>query len=668
MSVTEALQGSRSWLFVRCSGQRWSRHRFFSRSLTLHSSLTRQTELEEIISDAFFVVDAAWCFTFVNDAAAERWERDAASLIGRNMWTEFPRMVGSVFEPVYRRVAAEQKPIACSAFFDATQSWYELRIFPMNGGIAASFRDTTEERSIEKELSRLSAESERQKRLFETMLSSTADFNYVFDLQGRFTYVNNALLALWQITLPEALGKTFFQLDYPIEFAQRLQEEIQQVIHARASLRGETRYTSAPGTRAYEYILNPVFDANGKVEAVAGSTRDITDRKEAEIAMREEAQRKDEFIATLAHELRNPLAPMRNALEVNRMAKGDERMAEYAQNILDRQLTHMVHLIDDLLDLSRLTTGKVVLRKRIVDLTSVIENAIEIARPHIEAAVHDFQVNIPAETFCVDVDATRMTQAIANLLTNAAKFTARGGKISLSVRQENSEVVVTVNDNGIGLDGNALSRVFDMFTQVDGSLERAQGGLGIGLSLVKGIVQLHGGTVEARSAGEGLGSDFIVRLALAGDGHSPVNAKNRPTSHDGKTTHRILVADDNVDSGGSLVVMLNLLGHHAIAVANGLDALKVGDSFQPDVCLLDIGMPGMNGYDVAMRMRDTSWGKDALILALTGWGQDEDKRRSANAGIDMHLVKPVDPKALQSILDGSVPLETSPSSNQPATH
>ncbi|MEP6778710.1 MAG: PAS domain-containing protein, partial [Gemmatimonadaceae bacterium] len=593
------------------------------------------------IADAFFVVDANWRFTFVNREASDWWKRDAQELIGRNMWVEFPHMVGSVFEPAYRRVARERLPLAVHAFYDVTNLWYELRIFPMNDGIAASFRDATAERTAFTQLQQLSEESDRQRRLFQTMLSSTSDFNYVLDLQGRFTYVNSALLELWQKTLPEALGKTFCDLDYPPDLAARLQQQIQQVIRTRAPLRDETPYTSAFGTSAYEYIFNPVFDDEGNVEAVVGSTRDITERKHAEMALRDETRRKDEFIATLAHELRNPLAPMRNALEVSRMAKGNEQMTGYAFGIMERQLSQMVRLIDDLLDLSRLTTGRVELKRQSVDLAAVVQSAIESARPHIDAAGHEFHVDAPAENFSVNADATRLAQVFSNLLTNAAKFTPRGGKISLSVHREGNDVLVTVKDNGIGLEQKTLGHVFEMFTQVDSTLERTHGGLGIGLSLAKGIVKLHGGSVEARSAGKGFGCEFVVRLPFSGDttGHASAKTPVLP----GQAKRRILVADDNVDAGGTLVVMLNLLGHQAVTVANGFEALKLAETFKPDVCLLDIGMPGLNGYEVARKMRKTSWGKSAFLIALTGWGQDEDKRQSAEAGMNMHLVKPVDP-------------------------
>ncbi|MEP6766360.1 MAG: PAS domain-containing protein [Gemmatimonadaceae bacterium] len=609
---------------------------------------THQSGIIEEITDAFFVVDADWRFTFVNSEAAAWWKRDAQELIGRDMWVEFPQMVGSVFEPAYRRVAREHSPLAMHAFYDVTNLWYELRIFPMNGGIAASFRDTTAERTASQQLQRLSDESDKQRRLFQTMLSSTADFNYVFDLEGRFTYVNSALLELWQKTLPEAVGKNFFELDYPADLATRLQEQIQQVIRTQEPMRDETPYTSAFGTRAYEYIFNPVIDKKGEVEAVVGSTRDITDRKRSEMALREDAKRKDEFIATLAHELRNPLAPLRNALEVSRMAKGNDHMTGYAFDIMERQLSHMVRLIDDLLDLSRLTTGRVELKVQSIDLAEVLHSAIETARPHIDAAGHQLVIDAPDETFCVNADSTRLAQVFSNLLTNAAKFTPRGGKILLTVQHDTDDVLVTVKDNGIGLEQETLDRVFEMFAQVDTGLERTHGGLGIGLSLAKGIVKLHGGSVVARSAGKGFGSEFVVRLPLTGHkvGHAPSLA---PVPR-GKTKRRILVADDNIDAGGTLVVMLNLLGHQAVTVADGLEALKVAETFKPDVCLLDIGMPGMNGYEVARRMRETSWGKHAFLIALTGWGQDEDKRRSAEAGINIHLVKPVDPKALEALL------------------
>ena len=424
-----------------------------------------------------------------------------------------------------------------------------------------------------------------------------------------------------------------------------------RVIESGATLRDETEYTAPTGTHAYEYIFVPVFDSDGDVEAVAGSSRNITAHKASEQVLRDEAKRKDEFLATLAHELRNPLAPIRNALEVARMSNGNADMIATAFGIMERQLGNMVRLIDDLLELSRLNLNKVELREQSVDLALVVASAIETARPHITQGEHDLRLHIPADVVLVRADATRLSQVFANLLTNAAKFTPHHGHITLTVAREGAHATVRVRDDGVGIEASLLGQVFEMFTQAPGSIERAQGGLGIGLALVKGIVQLHGGSVEVKSEGAGRGTEFTVRLPLQlqpGEADAGLVEDHAVSS---VTPQHILVVDDNVDSAASLAMMLKMLGHETATANDGLQALAIAEWFLPDVCLMDIGMPNLNGIELAKRMRAEPWAERVLLVALTGWGQDEDKRRSLEAGIDFHLVKPVSPTALVALLE-----------------
>ena len=367
--------------------------------------------------------------------------------------------------------------------------------------------------------------------------------------------------------------------------------------------------------------------------------------------LQEQDQRKDEFLATLAHELRNPLAPIRNGLQIMRLAPGNAEASERIRSMMERQLGQMVHLIDDLLDLSRISRGKIDLRKERIELASVITQAIETSRPSIDQAGHELLVEVPPGPIYVDADLTRLVQVFSNLLNNAAKFTERGGRVQLAVQLMGADAVVSVTDNGIGIPTHMLPHVFEMFTQVDGDLGRSRGGLGIGLSIVQRLIQMHGGSVEARSDGPGRGSEFIVRLPvalsltlnkLADEGNSV-----RPTAR-----LRILVADDNLDAAESLAMLLTLEGNETRTAHDGLEALDVAAAFRPDVMLLDIGMPKLNGYDVCRRIRQQAWGKNIVVIALTGWGQEEDKRRSLAAGVDAHLVKPVDFAALQKLLTG----------------
>jgi signal transduction histidine kinase/CheY-like chemotaxis protein len=398
---------------------------------------------------------------------------------------------------------------------------------------------------------------------------------------------------------------------------------------------------------------NPVHDESGKVCGAVNVLVDITDRKHAEDLVREADRRKSEFLAMLAHELRNPLAPLRNGLQIIRLANHDGTALEKACAMMDRQLGHMVRLIDDLLDLSRITNGKIELRKERIDLTAAVQDALETSRPLIEASGHQLTLTLPPQPVYVDADRTRLAQVFANLLNNSAKYTERGGRIWLTVERQGSDVVVKVKDNGVGISADMLPKVFDMFTQANRSLDRSQGGLGIGLSLVRGLVEMHGGSVEVHSDGQGKGSEFIVRLSVllsARRGKQPVDGTG--DNGRGSSKLRILVVDDNEDSAISLGLMLEIMGHATCTAHDGLQAVKVAESFRPDVVLLDIGLPRLNGYDACRRIREQPWGESLVLIALTGWGQAEDKRRSKEAGFNFHMVKPVDPTALEKLLAG----------------
>ncbi len=382
---------------------------------------------------------------------------------------------------------------------------------------------------------------------------------------------------------------------------------------------------------------------------VVVSHENVTQRRQAEDALKEANRRKDEFLATLAHELRNPLAPLRNGLEVMKLAGNDAVAVEQSRTMMERQLAQMVRLIDDLLDVSRISRGLIKLTKRRVALTSVVQQAVETSRPLIDANEHQLVINVPSEPIFVDAETTRLAQVFSNLLNNAAKYTERRGRIVLDIEREDGQALVRVGDNGIGISAHMLPQLFEMFTQAEGAQERSQGGLGIGLSLVKRLVEMHGGSVTAQSDGLGRGSEFTVRLPLA------TSAEARPVKTSGVATsasirRRILVADDNRDAASSLAMVLDLLGNETRTAHDGLEALEMASEFRPDVIVLDIGMPKLNGYETARRIRDEAWGQDVALIALTGWGQLEDRRRSRGAGFDSHLTKPVDPMTLQKLL------------------
>jgi PAS domain S-box-containing protein len=362
-------------------------------------------------------------------------------------------------------------------------------------------------------------------------------------------------------------------------------------------------------------------------------------------------RRKDEFLATLAHELRNPLAPIRNALEIMRLAEDDGQAVGDARGLMERQLGQMVRLIDDMLDVSRITRGKLQLRRERIELAAVVNNAVETSRPLIEAAGHELSVILPPGPVHLDADPTRLAQVFANLLNNAAKFTNPGGRICLTAERQGGDVVVSVRDNGIGIPADRLPRLFEIFSQVAPALERSRGGLGIGLSLVKGLVEMHGGSVEGRSGGSGRGSEFLVRLPVSAE--APADGPARPGDPEGPAAParcRILVVDDLRDAADTLALLLQMRGHDVRAARDGLEAVAAAEAFLPEVVLLDIGLPKLNGYQAARRIRQQPWGRGMTLVALTGWGQEEDKRRASEAGFDHHLTKPVDPAALEELL------------------
>jgi CheY-like chemotaxis protein len=379
--------------------------------------------------------------------------------------------------------------------------------------------------------------------------------------------------------------------------------------------------------------------------------QDITVVKQAEEELKEAGRRKDAFLATLAHELRNPLAPLRVALDLLKRAKDDERLTDMARNVMDRQVGQMVRLVDELLDISRVSRGMLQLRNERVLLADILSTASETARPFIESSAHELTVSLPPRPIYLRADPTRLAQIVANLLNNAAKYTEFAGHIWLTAEQHGQDIVISVRDTGIGIESDHLGRIFEMFSQVTPALTRSQGGLGIGLSIVKALVELHGGTVEARSEGAGKGSEFVVRLPVVDrSSDSADTAEGRPQPVGTVNPYRILVVDDLRDSADSWAAMLRMMGHDTRTAYDGIEAIQSAVSFRPDVVILDIGLPKMNGYEVARRIRKEPWGNDVVLVALTGWGQKEDKQHSLNAGFDHHLTKPVEPAVLEELL------------------
>ncbi len=373
------------------------------------------------------------------------------------------------------------------------------------------------------------------------------------------------------------------------------------------------------------------------------------DLERANAALKDADRRKDEFIAILAHELRNPLAPISNALAILKEAEADVAVCREVRSTLERQVSHMVRLVDDLLEVSRLSQGKIELRKSKILLSDVVQQAVELALPLTERSQQSLIVNLSPEPIRLVADPTRLTQVIGNLLHNASKFTPQGGRIELTTRLDGPHAIITVQDSGIGIEASQLPRIFELFTQLDSSLDRSQGGLGIGLTLVKNLVQMHGGTVEAHSQGRHHGSEFSVRLpadvtAASDQGPAPGPAPQV------SSRHRILIVDDNRDSANTLSMLLRISKHQVTTAYDGIAAVDEFQRSRPDVVLMDIGLPGMNGLEAAQAIRALPEGRDVLLVAMTGWGQEEDRQRTREAGFDRHLVKPVERTALLELL------------------
>jgi signal transduction histidine kinase/ActR/RegA family two-component response regulator len=398
------------------------------------------------------------------------------------------------------------------------------------------------------------------------------------------------------------------------------------------------------------------YQARLLISAQAKANQDlqmeIVERERAEEALREADRRKSEFMAMLAHELRNPLAPIRNALQILRLTPSDGKAGQPPMDMIERQVGQLVRLVDDLLDVSRISRGKIELRTERVELASVVDHAVEAARPHCESMGHELTVTLPPKPVNVNGDPIRLAQAVGNLLNNACKFTEKGGRIWLTLEREGEQATIRVRDNGIGIAADQRGHIFKMFAQVETSLERTHTGLGIGLTLVKTLVEMHGGTVEAGSAGVGQGSEFVVRLPILVETPKPP-PESTVTAPTPTTARRILVVDDNADSAESLAMLLKLTGNETHTAYDGLQAVKAAATLRPDVVLLDIGLPKLDGYEAARKIREQPWSKGLVLVALTGWGQDEDRQKSREAGFNAHLVKPVDHAALMKVLADS---------------
>ncbi|WP_442497158.1 PAS domain S-box protein [Methylobacter sp. sgz302048] len=474
---------------------------------------------------------------------------------------------------------------------------------------------------------------------------------FVKDKEGRFILANNSLAHCYG-TDPEGLiGLTDADFNFDAdEVAHFRQDDLDVIRNRKPQIIPEEKVTCRDGViRWYSTVKIPLFEDDNSCNKLLGVASDITERKRAEEALRLADRRKDEFLAMLAHELRNPLAPIRNAVQLLKMLEPTDPKLAWSRNVIDRQVTHMARLLDDLLDVARIMQGKIRLNMERFELTEILNNAIETSRPLIESRGQELIISQTTTPPWIEGDRIRLAQVLSNLLNNAAKYTSEGGKITLSVMREDSSAVIEVRDTGIGISPDILPQIFDLFTQADHSLAHAQGGLGIGLTLVRELIEIHGGTVTASSAGIGQGSTFTVRLPALPAPSSAIESVQAKSVLP-MPKFRILVVDDYADAAESLTMLLQAEGHAVETADCGLKALERAQAFRPQVVLLDIGLPDLDGYEVARRLRALPETHDAVLVALTGYGQTEDRERSRSAGFNHHLLKPVNFEKLSALL------------------
>jgi PAS domain S-box-containing protein len=478
--------------------------------------------------------------------------------------------------------------------------------------------------------------------------------------QGAVTLYEDGTIAYSNLRLATMLGVAHHDLG-GVAFGKFIAPDDQTTYEAllragqAATGHGEVNMQRADGTRVPVYLTINVLPKDSGTATVGVLVTDLTLQKlhehlaEAQKALRDADRRKDEFLATLAHELRGPLAPLANSLQIMKQVDVHHPTIEKVQSTMERQVRQMTRLVDDLLDVSRITHGQMELRPERLALGSVIDRAVEACRPALDKGMHELAVTLPKEPIYLDGDPVRLAQVFSNLLHNACKYSTPGSHISLTAKRQADAVLVSVQDTGVGIPRHMLSRIFEPFTQIDRTLEAAQGGLGIGLALVRRLTEMHGGSVEARSRGVGHGSEFVVRLPIVAQQPTPALEPHGETPGT-MPPRRILVVDDNRDSADSLAMLLAISGHDVHTAYDGIQAVDAAAELQPEVILLDIGLPGLNGYEAARRIRAQRQNGNLTLVALTGWGQEQDRHRSAAAGFDAHMVKPVDAAALAKLL------------------
>ena len=611
----------------------------------------RSRAILDSMSEGFIALDKDWRITYANGAAEGVTLRRNEDLVGAQFWDLFRALRGTPQESALRRSVSGKTARRIETFDASQERWFEINAFPMEeGGTALYFRDESDRRRAEAGIRRLAAVAEQ-----------SSDFIGIFTADAGGIWLNPAGRRMAGLGAQTNIAAWRMIDFFPREDRPFVRDHVMAALTGdQAEWEGELRLAQPDGRGPLPVYFKgfAVRDADGNNLGLATITRDITAQKRAEDELRRIAAdlaeadlRKSEFLATLAHELRNPLAPIRTGLDLLRMGAGDAAATGRVHGMMDRQLGHLIHLVDDLLDIARITRGKIELKKESVLLSTIVGMAVETSAALMDAHGHRLVVELPPDPLELEADVTRLVQVLSNLLNNAAKYTPRGGIVTLSAWREDGHAVIAVTDSGIGIAPDAIGSVFEMFTQVRGSLDRAQGGLGIGLSLVRRLVELHGGRVSAFSGGSGQGSTFTVRLPLR-PGTPHARPENTDAAHgpDAPGPLRVLVVDDNVDAADSLAALLGMLGHETRVAHDGPEGLFLAEQYQPDLAFLDIGLPGMNGYDLAGAIRRMGTLQQVVLIALTGWGAHSDQRQSQEAGFDQHLTKPVSLEALEQAL------------------
>jgi two-component system, chemotaxis family, CheB/CheR fusion protein len=630
-----------------------------------HNSGKSQIELNRLLDRlpaAAYTCDAEGFITYFNDRAVELWGRapklndqadrfcgsfrlftlDGVPIRHDECWMALALRNGVPYDE--REIVVERQDGSRWTALAHANPFFDER--KRVAGAVNILVDVTERRGAALVRSHLAA-----------IVDSSDDAIVSKDLNGVIQSWNAAAQRLFGYTPEQAVGRHISLIIPP----DRLHEEDKILAQIRA---GElvyhfdtVRVRSDGQPIQVSVTISPIRDDSGRIIGASKIARDISERKRAEdqvygllTQLKEADQRKDEFLATLAHELRGPLAPLCALQELLKRGGGNGELLDHARTTMERQLGQMVRLVDDLLDVSRIASNKLDLRRERIDLASIISQAAESCLPLAERARHELSVRLPDDPIYVNADPARLTQVFCNLLTNACKYTDPGGRINVTAEANGADAVVTIADTGIGIPADKLSEVFEMFSQIHPAMGQSRGGLGIGLNVVKRLVEMHGGSIGVSSAGLGRGSEFTVRLPTVVEKPQARQQTQPAASTNRSTARRILIVDDNIDSATSLAMLLNFSGNETMTAYDGLAAVEAVETFRPDVVLLDISLPKLDGHEAARRIRDHDWGKDVVLVALTGWGQEEDRRRSKEAGFDEHMLKPVDYEALMKFL------------------